>query len=276
MADESTLTIGGDLTVNRMGFGALRIIGGGGWGAPADRAASVALLRHVVKSGVTFIDTADSYGPGTSEELIAEALHPYRGIVIATKGGLTRPNRNSWQPNGRPDHLRRALEASLKRLRVERIDLYQLHTIDSDVPLEESVGTLATLQREGKIRHIGVSNFDTHELARAQKVARIVSVQNLYNLGDRSADPVIDVCARDGLAFLPWFPLNAGALAKPARKLRDVSERLKASPSQVALAWLMKRSPAMLPIPGTSSQAHFDENWAARNLRLSDADFAAL
>ena len=276
MATETTLTIGGDLTVNRMGFGALRIIGSGGFGEPADRAASLALLRHVVASGVGFIDTADSYGPGTSEELIAEALHPYRGVTIATKGGLTRPHRNSWQPNGRPDHLRRACEASLKRLRVERIDLYQLHTIDPDVPLEDSVGTLAALQREGKIRHIGVSNFDTRQLARAQKIARIVSVQNLYNLGDRSSDAVVDACARDGLAFLPWFPLNAGSLAKPAKKLREAAERMKASPSQVALAWLLKRSPTMLPIPGTSSPAHFDENWAARNLRLSDADFAAL
>ena len=276
MPDAATITIGGDLSVNRMGFGALRIIGGGGYGEPADRAASIALLRHVAQSGVNFIDTADSYGPGTSEELIAEALHPYRDIVVATKGGLTRPHRNSWQPDGRPEHLRRACEASLKRLRVERIDLYQLHTIDAKVPLEDSVGTLAALQREGKIRHIGVSNFDVRQLARAQKIAPIVSVQNLYNLEDRSSDAVVDACARQGLAFLPWFPLNAGSLAKPGRKLREVAERLKASPSQVALAWLLKRSPAMLAIPGTSSRAHFDENWAARNLRLDDRDFAVL
>jgi aryl-alcohol dehydrogenase-like predicted oxidoreductase len=270
------LTIGGDLAVERLGFGALHIVGGGAssFGAPRDRNEAVALLRHAVARGVEFIDTADSYGPHLSETLIAEALHPYpKSLVIATKGGLLRPSAGRWDADCRPAHLTAACEASLKRLKLERIDLYQLHTIDPKVPLEDSVGALAELQRHGKIRHIGVSNFDVHELARARKVATIVSVQNHYNLGDRSSDPVIDVCARDGLAFLPWYPLHDRDRAK---RIAEIARRLKATTAQVALAWLLRRSPAVLPIPGTSSRAHFDENWAARELALSDADFAAL
>jgi aryl-alcohol dehydrogenase-like predicted oxidoreductase len=277
LADPATITIGGDLTVNRMGFGALRILGSGGWGDPPDRAAMIALLRKIVAAGANFIDTADSYGPGVSESLIGEALSPYpAGLVVASKGGLTRPNRASWTPDCRPDYLMRACEASLKRLKRERIDLYQLHTIDPKVPLEDSVGALVALQKQGKIRHIGLSNVDTKQLARARKLATIVSVQNHYNLGDRSSDAVVDTCAKDGLAFLPWYPLDNGALAKPTRKLKEIADRHKASAAQVALAWLLHRSPAMLVIPGTSSIAHFEENWAARNLSLSAEEFASL
>lgn len=273
----ATLTIGGDLKVKRLGFGAMRVTGQGIWGYPPDRAAAIALLRLVVKRGVDFLDTADSYGPGASETLIAEALHPYPpGLVIATKGGLVRPGRDRWDSDGRPAHLRQACEGSLKRLKLDRIDLYQLHAVDDKVPLEDSIGALVELQKAGKIRHIGVSNVNLRELAKARKLATVVSVQNRYNLNDRTYDGVIDVCARDGLAFLPWYPLNAGALAGPRSKLKEIAARRRASPSQVALAWLLHRSPAMLPIPGTSSAAHFEENLAARNLELSDEEFAAL
>jgi pyridoxine 4-dehydrogenase len=268
-----TITIGGDLKVNRLGFGALHIVGGGAtsFGPPADPKAMGALLRHVVKAGVQFIDTADSYGPHASESLIAAALHPYpKHLVIATKGGLKRPSAGRWDADGRPAHLKAACEGSLKRLKLERIDLYQLHAVDPKVPLEESVGALAELRHQGKIRHIGVSNFDKRELARARAVAPIVSVQNLYNLGDRSSDPVIDVCEKDGLAFLPWYPLHDRGGA------RRIAERKNATTAQLALAWLLHRSPCVLPIPGTSSLAHFDENWAARTIELSDAEFAAL
>jgi pyridoxine 4-dehydrogenase len=276
MAHSRKITIGGDLAVERVGFGALHIVGAGAssFGAPRDRNEAVALLRHVVACGVEFIDTADSYGPQVSETLIAEALHPYpKSLVIATKGGLVRPSAGRWDADCRPAHLRAACEASLKRLKLERIDLYQLHTIDPKVPLEDSVGALAELQRQGKIRHIGVSNFDVGELARARKVAPIVSVQNHYNLGDRSSDPVIDVCARDGLAFLPWYPLHDRDRGK---RIAEIARRHRATTAQVALAWLLRRSPAVLPIPGTASRAHFDENWAARELALSDEEFAAL
>jgi aryl-alcohol dehydrogenase-like predicted oxidoreductase len=268
-----TITIGGDLTVERMGFGALHIVGGGAssFGPPTDPKAMTSLLRHAVKQGVQFIDTADSYGPHTSESLIAEALHPYpKDLVIATKGGLTRPSAGRWDADCRPEHLKAACEGSLKRLKLERIDLYQLHTVDHKVPIEESVGALADLQRQGKIRHIGVSNFDRRQLARARAVATIVSVQNHYNLGDRSSDPVVEACETDGLAFLPWYPLHDRGGA------RRIAERRKATAAQVALAWLLRRSPCVLPIPGTSSAAHFDENWAARALELADEEFAAL
>jgi aryl-alcohol dehydrogenase-like predicted oxidoreductase len=270
------ITIGGDLAVERLGFGALHIVGGASssFGPPRDRKASIALLRHAVASGVELIDTADSYGPHISEELIAEALHPYpKNLAIATKGGLVRPSASRWDADCRPAHLREACEASLKRLKRERIDLYQLHTIDDKVPIEDSIGALAELQRQGKVRHIGVSNFDVRELARARKVATIVSVQNHYNLGDRSSDPVVDVCERDGLAFLPWYPLHDRGRGK---RIAAIAERHKATTAQVALAWLLRRSPCVVPIPGTSSAAHFDENWAARSLVLSDEDFAAL
>ena len=248
--------------------------GASSFGEPRDRKGATALLRHAVACGVELIDTADSYGPYVSETIIAEALHPYpKGLVIATKGGLVRPSAGRWDPDCRPAHLRAACEGSLKRLKLERIDLYQLHTVDPKVPLEESVGALAELQRQGKIRHIGVSNFDSRELAHARKVATVVSVQNHYNLGDRSSDPVIESCARDGLAFLPWYPLHD---RERGRRIGEIARRHKATTAQVALAWLLRRSPCVAPIPGTSSIAHFDENWAARDLVLSDEEFAAL
>jgi pyridoxine 4-dehydrogenase len=271
-----SITIGGDLTVHRLGFGAMRITGRGIWGDPPDRNAAIALLRRVVERGVDFIDTADSYGPGTSETLITEALHPYpAGLVIATKGGLVRPGPDRWDADCRPAHLRQACEDSLKRLKLERIDLYQLHTIDPRVPLEDSVGTLVELQKQGKIRHIGLSNVTVPQLAQARKLTAIVSVQNRYNLEDRRSDAVVDACARDGLAFLPWYPLAAGSLAR-SRQLDDIAKRHGASHSQVALAWLLRRSPTMLPIPGTSSIAHFEENLAAATLELSDDEFRIL
>jgi pyridoxine 4-dehydrogenase len=276
-AHPDTITIGGDLTVGRMGFGAMRVTGRGVWGDPPDRKAAIALLRRVAERGVTLIDTADSYGPGTSESLLAEALHPYpKGVVIATKGGLVRPGPDRWDADCRPSHLRQACEASLKRLKLERIDLYQLHTTDSRVPLADSVGALVELQRQGKIRHIGLSNVNRRELDQARKIARVVSVQNRYSLGDRAYDAVLDFCAKDGLAFLPWFPLGAGALVRRGGKLAEVAQRHKATPAQIALAWLLKRSPAMAPIPGTSSIAHFEENLAAAHIKLSDAEFKAL
>jgi pyridoxine 4-dehydrogenase len=271
------LTLGNDLTVHRLGFGAMRITGRGVWGDPPDRSAAIALLRRVVDRGVNFIDTADSYGPETSEMIIAEALHPYSsGLVIATKGGLVRPGRERWEPDCRPAHLREACEGSLKRLKLDRIDLYQLHTVDPDVPLQDSLGTLVELQREGKIRHIGVSNVNLRQLEQARKLTTVVSVQNCYNLTDRTHDGVVDTCARDGLAFLPWYPLSAGALANSRGKLGVIARRHHATPSQIALAWLLHRSPMMLPIPGTSSTEHFEENLAAASLRLTEEDYASL
>jgi pyridoxine 4-dehydrogenase len=271
------ITLGGDLTVGRMGFGAMRVTGRGIWGAPRDEGAAIALLRRVVERGVTFIDTADSYGPGVSEALIARALHPYAaGLVIATKGGLERPGPDQWIPNGRPDHLRRACEASLARLKLERIDLYQLHAVDARVPIEDSIGALVALQQAGKIRHIGVSNVSSDQLARARKLAPIVSVQNRYNLTDRASDSLVDLCARDGIAFIPWYPLAAGNLTGTGSRLATVARRHGATPYQVALAWLLHRSPAMLPIPGTASAAHLDENLAASSIRLDDAELASL
>jgi aryl-alcohol dehydrogenase-like predicted oxidoreductase len=277
IATQPTITIGDDLTVGRTGFGAMRITGRGIWGPPPDQAAALALLRRVAESGVTFIDTADSYGPAVSEELIAKALHPYpAGLVIATKGGLERPGPDQWVANGRPDHLRSACEASLKRLRLERIDLYQLHTVDARVPIEESVGALAQLQIQGKIRHIGVSNVSADQLARARRVAPIVAVQNRYSLADRGSDALVDLCAREGLVFIPWYPLGAGRLAEPGSSLAEAARRHSATPGQVALAWLLRRSPAMLPIPGTSSRAHLEENLAASRLVLAEDEFTAL
>jgi aryl-alcohol dehydrogenase-like predicted oxidoreductase len=235
------------------------------------------LLRQVVERGVNFIDTADSYGPDVDELLLAEALHPYpRGLVIATKGGLVRPGADRWEADCRPAHLRQACEGSLKRLKLERIDLYQLHTVDPEVPLEDSLGTLVELQKAGKIRHIGLSNVSVQELARAQKLATIVSVQNRYNLSDRAHDAVVDACTRQGLAFLPWYPLNAGSLARPQKALAEICARHQATASQIALAWLLHRSPAVLPIPGTSSAEHFEENLAAASIRLSAVEVAAL
>jgi pyridoxine 4-dehydrogenase len=272
-----TLTLGDGPTVGRLGFGAMRITGRGVWGPPADEGEAIGLLRRIADKGVTFIDTADSYGPGVSEALIAKALYPYPAeLVIATKGGLTRPGPDRWDVDCRPEYLRRAFADSLQRLRLERIELYQLHAVDHRVPIEDSIGALADLQREGKIRHIGVSNVSTAELARARKVAEIMSVQNCYNLRDRSSDGLIDICAGAGIAFIPWCPLAAGRLARPGSPLARIAERRHATPGQNALSWLLHRSSAMLPIPGTSSKAHFEENLGAASIRLSADEFRSL
>ena len=272
-----TLTLGGGPTVSRLGFGAMRITGPGVWGPPADEGEAIGLLRRLADKGVTFIDTADSYGPGVSEALIAKALHPYPAeLVIATKGGLTRPGPDRWDVDCRPEQLRRACADSLQRLRLERIELYQLHTVDHRVPIEESIGTLTDLQREGKIRYIGVSNVSEAELSRARRVAEIVSVQNCYNLRDRSSDGLVDICAASGIAFIPWYPLAAGGLARSGSSLARIAQHHHATPAQIALAWLLQRSPAMLPIPGTSSIAHFEENLGAASIRLSDQEFRTL
>src|SRR5262245_50049272 len=266
----------GDLTVNRLGFGAMRVCGPSVWGPPKDRKHAHAVLRRAYELGANFFDTADSYGPHVDEELIAEALHPYpKDLVIATKGGLVRPRASAWDENGRPEHLRQAIEGSLKRLKVERIDLYQLHAPDPKVPLEDSLGPLVDAQRAGKIRHIGVSNFDVKQLERARKVAKVVSVQNEYNLGDRSSEPVLQVCERLGLAFLPWFPLGAGSVLNQS-KIKATAKKYNATPAQVALAWLLAKSPVMLPIPGTGSLAHLEENVKAGSMVLSAQDFAQL
>ena len=271
------LTIGGSLTVGRLGFGAMRITGRGVWGPPADEGAAIALLRRAVDKGVSFIDTADSYGPEVSETLIAKALYPYpAGLVIASKGGLTRPGPGYWDVDCRPEHLRRACTGSLRRLRLEQIELYQLHSVDYRVPIEDSVGTLLDLQREGQIRYIGVSNVSAAELSRAQQVTEIVSVQNSYNLRDRSSDALIDICAGAGIAFIPFYPLAKGRLARPDSPLAGIAERHHASPGQIALAWLLHRSPVILPIPGTSSLVHFEENLGAALIRLSADEFQAL
>jgi aryl-alcohol dehydrogenase-like predicted oxidoreductase len=271
-----TLTLGGDLPVHRLGFGAMRITGPGIWGPPADRAAAVKLIRHVVERGANFIDTADSYGPNVSEEIIAEALAPYAdGVVIATKAGLTRQGPDQWSPDCRPERLRECAEGSLRRLKRESIDLFQLHRIDPKVPVEESLGALTELQQAGKIRHIGISETSVAEYERAKKSATIVSVQNLYNVQDRSAEDVLRACERDGIAFLPWFPL--GGRGKPKHAALDrIATAHGATRTQIALAWLLARSPVVLPIPGTSSIEHFDENLAAAALQLSAAELSEL
>lgn len=275
-AAAGTITIGGDLTVNRLGFGAMRVTGRGIWGPPRDRATALDVLRSVVAGGVNFIDTADSYGPDVSEELLAEALAPYpAGLVIATKGGLVRPGPDQWRADGRPEHLRAALEGSLRKLRLERIDLYQLHRPDPDVPFAESVGVLAELQRAGKIRHIGLSNVGVAELAQARAIVPIVSVQNRYNSEDRSSEAVLDVCEREGIAFLPWAPIGGHAPLKTGA-LDRIARSHAATPQQIAIAWLLRRSPVVLPIPGTGSLAHLEKNLAAAELRLSAAEFAEL
>jgi pyridoxine 4-dehydrogenase len=266
-----------DLTVNRMGFGAMRLTGPGVIGEPADPENSLAVLRRAVELGVNFIDTAASYGPEINERQIAQALHPYPdGLVIATKGGLHHERHGEWIRDGRPKTLRALCEASLQRLRVDRIDLYQLHSVDPAVPIEESVGTLVELQGEGKIRHIGLSNVDARQLAQARQVGTIVSVQNRYNLVDRYSEGVLDACERDGIAFLPWFPLGFGSLTQGAGRLADVALSRGATQAQIALAWLLRRSPVMLPIPGTSSLEHLEENVAAAALGLTDAEFGEL
>jgi len=265
-----------DMTVNRLGFGAMRITGKGVWGDPPDRESARAVLQRAVELGVNLIDTADSYGPEVSEELIADALYPYPDdLVIATKGGLERSGPGQWHRNAHPDHLREACEGSLKRLRVERIDLYQLHAPDPNVPVAESLGELNALQNEGKVRHVGISNFDADGLAQARELATVVSVQNRYSVNDRGSEDVLDICERDGLGFIPWFPLGAGDVGDGG-PLADVASRHDASAMQIALAWLLHRSPAMLPIPGTSSLDHLEENVAAASIELSDEDMAAL
>jgi aryl-alcohol dehydrogenase-like predicted oxidoreductase len=248
----------------------MRITGQGVWGEPPDREAAKAVLRRAVELGTTLIDTADAYGPDVSETLIAEALHPYRvGLVIATKGGLLRGGPGNWYPNGRPEHLRAALDGSLKRLKLERIDLYQLHRPDPDVPFEESVGALAELRKAGKIRHVGLSNVSVPQLAAARKIVPIVSVQNRYNLSDRASEDVLEACEQANIGFIPWFPLATGTLAKPGGPLDTVAHELGATPSQVALAWLLSRSRVMLPIPGTASIPHLEENTRAQGVKLS-------
>ena len=279
LTDDSTgtLTLGGDLRVRRLGFGAMRITGEGVWGEPADQDGAIAVLRQAVELGINLIDTADSYGPDVSESLIAEALHPYpEGLVIATKGGFLRDGPGQWRPDGRPEHLREACEGSLRRLRRDQIDLYQLHRPDPDVPYEESVGAMVELQREGKVRHIGVSNVRIAQLDQALELAEVVSVQNRFNLTDRRTEEVLDACSQRGIAFIPWFPLATGSLARPGTALDEIASSHDAAPSQIALAWLLRRSEAMLPIPGTSSVEHLDENVAAAGIELSDEDMEAL
>jgi pyridoxine 4-dehydrogenase len=269
--------IGGDLPVHRLGFGAMQITGPGVWGEPADHAEAIAVLRRAIELGIDLIDTADSYGPEVSERLIAEALHPYpAGLVIATKAGFQRPGPGNWVADGRPEHLRSACEGSLRRLRLERIDLYQLHRIDSKVPLEDQIGALLDLQREGKIRHVGLSEVSVGEIEAVRRLAPVVSVQNRYNLVDRGSEAVLDYCDRENIGFIPWFPLATGDLAKPNGPLARVAERLGAAPAQVATAWLLRKSPVMLPIPGTSKVKHLEENTAAALLDLDDSIMAEL
>ena len=276
-ATDLNFLLGGDLEVFRLGFGAMRITGPGVWGEPPDPAGARRLLRYVVERDVNLIDTADSYGPDVSENLIAEALRPYpENLVIATKGGLERPGPGRWEPNCRPDRLKRTCEGSLRRLRLERIDLYQLHTVDPKVPIEDSVAALAELQEEGKIRHIGLSNVNVEEIARAQEIATIVSVQNHYNVADRASEDVLRFCEDEQIAFLPYFPLAVGELAESGTALADIAAGHGATPAQVALAWLLQHSPVTLPIPGTSSIAHFDENRDAAQLELEDDELEAL
>lgn len=271
----STIRVG-DLTVNRLGFGAMRVCGPQVWGPPVDRGNALKVLKRAYELGHNFFDTADSYGPEVSETLIAQALHPYpKDLVIGTKGGLTRPSAPAWERDARPEHLRRAIEGSLKRLRLERIDLYQLHAPDPKVPFAESVATLAELQKAGKIRHVGLSNVNLDELEEARRIVPVVSVQNAYSLERRDADKVIAACEKDGIAFLPWYPLAAGSVLRSA-KVRRVAEKRGATPAQVCLAWLLQRSPAMLPIPGTGSLQHVEENAAAAALELTPEELAAL
>jgi pyridoxine 4-dehydrogenase len=278
LTDELTGTLQvGDRSVRRLGFGAMRITGDGIWGPPADHDGAIATLRRAIELGVNLIDTANSYGPDVSEELIAEALHPYPDdLVIATKGGLTRSGPNQWHPNGTPEHLREVCEGSLRRLQLDTIELYQLHRPDPKVPYEESVGTLKELQAEGKIRNIGVSNVSIDQLETARSIVEVVSVQNRFNLTDRASGDVLEHCEKLGIIFIPWWPLSAGSLAEPGGPVDQIASTHDASPGQVALAWLLVRSPLMLPIPGTSSVEHLEENVAAGALKLSDDEIAQL
>lgn len=275
-AASGQFTVGGDIPVNRLGFGAMRITGKGIWGEPEDRAEAIRVLTRVPHVGINFIDTADSYGPEVSERLIREVLHPYEGLLIATKGGLMRPGPEVWTPNGQPEYLRKCVEGSLSRLGVDRIDLWQLHRIDPKVPQAEQFEVVRDMQQEGLIRHIGLSEVSVAQIKAAQKVFKVATVQNRYNLGDRSSEDVLDYCEAEGIGFIPWYPLAAGKLAKSGSILDTLTKKLGATPGQVALAWLLKRSPVMLPIPGTGKVAHLDENTAGAGLVLSDADFQAL
>ena len=269
-----TFAIGGDLTVNRLGYGAMRITGDGIWGEPRDREGAKKVLRRAVELGVNFIDTADSYGPEVSEQLIGEALAPYaKGVVIATKAGLTRQGPNQWLPVGRPEYLIQQVEMSLRRLKLERLDLWQLHRIDPKVPVEESLGAIKKLQEQGKIRHVGLSEVKPHEIDQARKVVEIVSVQNQYNLSDRQHEDVVEYCTKHKLPFIPWFPMASGKLAKPGGKMDAVAKRHGATVSQLSIAWLLHHSPVMLPIPGTSSIQHLEENIAAASVKLSAAEW---
>jgi aryl-alcohol dehydrogenase-like predicted oxidoreductase len=273
-AAAGTIDIGGDLTVNRLGFGAMRITGDGIWGEPADADRAKAALRRAVELGVTLIDTADSYGPDVSERLIAEALHPYPDeLVIATKGGLVRPGPGRWEPDGRPEHLRQACEGSLTRLRLDRIDLYQFHRPDPKVPVAESVGALAELKEQGKIRHIGVSNFTEEQLREAQRVTPVVSVQNRYNIGDRSSDQMVDLCEQESLVFIPWAPIVDADAVIP---VRTAAEHHGVSTRQIALAWLLARSPRILPIPGSGSPDHVTDNILAADIELTAEEINAI
>ncbi|WP_433312107.1 aldo/keto reductase [Micromonospora chersina] len=275
--DSGTYRIGGDVQVDRLGYGAMQITGPGVWGDPKDPAEAVRVLRRAYELGVTFIDTADSYGPFVSELLIKEALHPYADdLVIATKAGLTRSGPGDWRPVGRPEYLRQQCELSLRHLGLDCIPLYQLHRVDEKVPLEDQLGELALLKQEGKVRHIGLSEVTVEQIEAARRITPIVSVQNLYNLADRSAEDVLEHCERNDLAFIPWFPIATGNLARPGGPLDAISTEHGATPAQLALAWLLRRSPVMLPIPGTSSVAHLEENVAAAEVRLSDDEFEAL
>jgi pyridoxine 4-dehydrogenase len=277
IASSGIFLIGGELEVHRLGFGAMQLTGPGIWGEPKDHDECIRVLRRAVDLGVTLIDTADSYGPFVSEDLIREALHPYpEDLVIATKGGLTRAGPGDWRPVGRPAYLRQCVEMSLRRLKLERIDLYQLHRVDRATPVEESLGELKAMQDEGKIRHIGVSEVDVETIVEMRGVVDVVSVQNLYNLTDRSHEAVLDYCERENLGFIPWFPLATGRLAREGGPLADAAERHGSSPSQLALAWLLRRSPVMLPIPGTSKVAHLEENVAAAEITISDDEFDTL
>jgi pyridoxine 4-dehydrogenase len=275
-ARSGTFNLGGDLPVHRLGFGAMRLTGEGIWGPPKDRKEALAVLRRAVELGVNLIDTAESYGPHVSEELIAE-LHPYPGdLIIATKGGLDRPGPGKWEPNGRPERLREELEGSLRRLRLERIDLWQLHRIDPKVPENEQFDAIREFQREGKIRHAGLSEATVEQIERARRVFPVVSVQNRYNLADREWESVLVHCERETIGFIPWFPLQTGKLAAERGALAKVAQKHHATPAQVALAWLLRRSPVMLPIPGTSRVKHLEENIAAASLDLSDEEFRTL
>jgi aryl-alcohol dehydrogenase-like predicted oxidoreductase len=269
-------TIGGDMPVVRLGFGAMRVTGSGVWGEPDDRAECLRTLRKLPELGINFIDTADSYGPEVSERLLREALHPYRGMTIATKAGLLRTGPGIWIPLGRPEYLRQQVILSIRRLGVERLDLWQLHRIDPKVPQDEQFDAIKSIQADGLIRHVGLSQVSVKEIQAAQKYFQVATVQNLYNLADRSSEDVLDFCEKNGIGFIPWFPLAAGDLAKPGSQLESIARKHNAAPSQIALAWLLRRSPNMLPIPGTSKVRHLEENVAAAGISLSDDDFTAL